>query len=54
MIVKHSIVRLQDGCYMEEYDVSNWNSADWRKWHAFIRSLKNTKIMDCGGEHIAA
>jgi hypothetical protein len=41
---RHSLVHIQDGCYNEHYDISNWNSADWRKYHAFIRSLNNTKI----------
>lgn len=41
---KHSLVHLQGGVYWEHYDISGWNSADWRKYHAFIRSLRNTKL----------
>jgi hypothetical protein len=46
MIRKHSLVRMREGCYIEEYDITGWTSADWRKYHAFVRSLKNTVTLD--------
>ena len=41
---RHSLARFGEGVQVEQYDISGWNSADWRKYHAFIRSLRNTKF----------